>query len=507
MPGSSSPDGGRGALAQPSDGVTLPAALGRYRVLRLLGEGAMGRVLLAHDPVLDREVALKHLRDDLRIPRDVREQLVVRMRHEARAAARVTHPNLVTLHDVGEDPDFGLYLVFEYVEGPTLKQHLVERPLSAAQAARLARELGEALTIAHRAGIVHRDIKPENIILSTKGGKIADFGIARIPDSTLTHQGGLMGTPAYSAPETFRAGRFSPESDQFSLAAVMYEAISGRRAFPGDDAVSVASKIASDEPPPIARELCVPPSLDHVLARGMCKRPEDRYPSCEAFGAAFADCLAWATSSQMPRRMLEAPAAAAALPSEPDALRADLGDDEFPPRERKTGQVLLGAAVVVATALLLVRTALRSSDAPEEHPAATAIAAPAVSSSPAPPRPRASPPARPARPKPDPDHAASPAARATGSAGTSDASASAPGDAESRPASIALPEPERAEDAGAPHADERDADMDDPGAPETDDPGAPETDDPGAMETDDRDALETRAPDALDAGAPDAAPR
>ncbi|AUX23031.1 protein kinase [Sorangium cellulosum] len=522
MPGSSSPDGGRGALAQPSDGVTLPAALGRYRVLRLLGEGAMGRVLLAHDPVLDREVALKHLRDDLRIPRDVREQLVVRMRHEARAAARVTHPNLVTLHDVGEDPDFGLYLVFEYVEGLTLKQHLAERPLSAAQAARLARELGEALTIAHRAGIVHRDIKPENIILSTKGGKIADFGIARIPDSTLTHQGGLMGTPAYSAPETFRAGRFSPESDQFSLAAVMYEAISGRRAFPGDDAVSVASKIASDEPPPIARELCVPPSLDHVLARGMCKRPEDRYPSCEAFGAAFADCLAWATSSQMPRRMLEAPAAAA-LPSEPDALRADLGDDEFPPRERKTGQVILGAAVVVATALLLVRTALRSSDAPEEHPAAAATAAPAVSSSPAPPRPRASPPARPARPKPDPDDAVSPAPRATGSAGTGEASASAPGDAESRPASIALPEPERAGDAGAPHVDEPDVDTDGPGAPETDDPGAMGTDDRGAMETDDRgametrapgapetrapDAPETRAPGALDAGAPDAAPR
>ncbi|WP_438011395.1 protein kinase [Sorangium sp. So ce321] len=470
MPGSSSPDGGRGALAQPSDCAVLPAALGRYHVQRLLGEGAMGRVLLAHDPVLDRDVALKHLRDDLRIPRDVREQLIVRMRHEARAAARVTHPNLVTLHDVGEDPDFGLYLVFEYVEGPTLKQHLLERPLSAAQAARLARELGEALTIAHRAGIVHRDIKPENIILSAKGGKIADFGIARIPDSTLTHQGGLMGTPAYSAPETFRAGKFSPESDQFSLAAVMYEAISGQRAFPGDDAVSVASKIASDVPPPVARELGVPPSLDQVLARGLSKRPEERFPSCEAFGAAFADSLEWAASSQMPRRVLESSAAAtAALATEPGALRPDPLDDDFPPRERKTGQIVLGAAVVVATAMLLVRTAMRSTDAPVEAPPAET--APAASSSAAaaaeaePPRPRVAPSARPARPKHEPGDTAAPAPRATGSA---EPSASPTGSAPSRPASVGIPEDdEHEEDAGAPEAT-------DIGAPETNEPGAPD---------------------------------
>ncbi|XXT24406.1 protein kinase [Sorangium sp. So ce429] len=465
MPGSSSPDGGRGALAEPSDCAGLPAALGRYHVQRLLGEGAMGRVLLAHDPVLDRDVALKHLRDDLRIPRDVREQLIVRMRHEARAAARVTHPNLVTLHDVGEDPDFGLYLVFEYVEGPTLKQHLLERPLSAAQAARLARELGEALTIAHRAGIVHRDIKPENIILSAKGGKIADFGIARIPDSTLTHQGGLMGTPAYSAPETFRAGKFSPESDQFSLAAVMYEAISGKRAFPGDDAVSVASKIASDEPPPVARELGVPPSLDQVLARGLSKRPEDRYSSCDAFGASFADSLEWAASSQMPRRVLESAATTAALATEPGALRADPLDDDFPPRERKTGQIVLGAAVVVATAMLLVRTAMRSTDAPVEAPPAEPAPAASSSAEVEAPRPRAAPSARPARPKHEPADTAAPATRPTGSA---EPSASPTGSAPSRPASVSVPEDDEHEaDAGAPEAT-------DVGAPETDEPGAPD---------------------------------
>ncbi len=253
-------DHGRGSAHPLPSEPPLPAKVGRYEVVRLLGEGAMGRVLLAHDPVLDRDVAVKYLRGDLKIPRDVRRGLLERMEHEARASARVAHPNLVVLHDMGEDPAVGLYLVFEYVEGPTLKQRLRDGRLPPAEAARLARELGAALTTAHAAGILHRDVKPENIMLARTGGKIADFGIARIPDSTLTHQGGLMGTPAYSAPETFRGGKFSPASDQFSLAASLYEALSGRRAFPGDDAVTVAARIASEPPEPFAAGLGLPPA-------------------------------------------------------------------------------------------------------------------------------------------------------------------------------------------------------------------------------------------------------
>ncbi len=265
-------DGGP-ARAPPSD-PPLPATVGRYEVVRLLGEGAMGRVLLAHDPVLDRNVAVKHLRGDLKIPREVRRGLLDRMEHEARASARVAHPNLVVLHDMGEDPGVGLYLVFEYVEGPTLKQRSLGRPPAPrAGEARLARELGAALTTAHAAGILHRDVKPENVMLAKTGGKIADFGIARIPDSTLTHQGGLMGTPAYSAPETFRGGKFSPASDQFSLAASLYEALAGRRAFPGDDAVTVAARIASETPEPFAAAAGLPPAVDGVLARALDRPP------------------------------------------------------------------------------------------------------------------------------------------------------------------------------------------------------------------------------------------
>ncbi len=278
----------------------LPAEIGRYRIVRLHGQGAMGRVLLAHDSVLDRDVALKLLRDDLAIEDEQRKGLFDRMRQEARAAARVSHPNIIALHDMGEDPEWGLYLVFEYIEGATLKERLERGALGPMAAARLATELGSALTTAHEAGVLHRDVKPENIILASTGGKIADFGIARVPDSTLTFAGGLLGTPAYSAPEALSGGRFSSKSDQFSLAATLYEAISGKRAFPGEDAVAVASKIATEDPAKVAAGAGVDAHVDTVLARGLARDPRGRFDSCEEFGNALSEALRMAPRSAMP---------------------------------------------------------------------------------------------------------------------------------------------------------------------------------------------------------------
>jgi serine/threonine protein kinase len=270
---------------------SLPEEIGRYRVVRLLGQGAMGRVLLAHDPVLDRDVAVKLLRDDLGLPSEQRQALLDRMRQEARASARVSHPAIVALHDMGEHAELGLFLVFEYAEGTTVKERLTRGALPADAVAKIARPVGSALATAHEAGVLHRDIKPENIILTKNGPKVADFGIARVPDSTLTRDGGLLGTPAYSAPEAIADGAFSPASDQFSLAATLWEALSGRRAFPGDDAVSVASRIATDEPPKIA-ELCgLDPHVDTVLARGLSKNPRGRFDSCLEFGETLAEAL------------------------------------------------------------------------------------------------------------------------------------------------------------------------------------------------------------------------
>jgi len=361
----------------------LPAQIGRYRIERLLGRGAMGRVLLAHDPVLDRSVAIKLLRDDLNIPPEQHEALLHRMRQEARASARVSHPNIVALHDMGEDPALGLCLVFEYAEGPTLKERLLRGALGPEAAARLAREVGDALTAAHAAGVLHRDIKPENIILTPTGAKIADFGIARVPDSTLTRDGGLLGTPAYSAPECIETGRFSPLSDQFSLAATLYEAVSGRRAFPGEDAIAVATRITNDEPPRIAELSGLDPHVDDVLARGLAKNPEARFEDARALGAALAEAL-W----QSPRQVL------ATLPDVRHRTQAPS------PQESRTARLVIGGAAVGALlgiAGFQLSLGLRES---EQSPSSRVehVDAPAP---PPPPREATAEPAR-AKPKPNP---------------------------------------------------------------------------------------------------------
>jgi serine/threonine-protein kinase len=309
----------------------LPTQIGRYRIERLLGRGAMGRVLLAHDPVLDRSVAIKLLRDDLKIPPEQHDALLHRMRQEARASARVSHPNIVALHDMGEDPSLGLCLVFEYAEGLTLKERLVRGALGPEAAAKLAREVGDALTTAHLAGVLHRDIKPENIILTPTGAKVADFGIARVPDSSLTRDGGLLGTPAYSAPECIETGRFSPLSDQFSLAATLSEAVSGQRAFPGEDAIAVATRITNEDPPGIAELSGLDAHVDDVLRRGMSKTPSARFEDARAFGAALAEAL-W----QSPRQMLPT------LPDERHRTQAPT------PHESRTTRLVIGGAAVGA---------------------------------------------------------------------------------------------------------------------------------------------------------------
>jgi serine/threonine-protein kinase len=274
-----------------TDEAGLVEQIGRYTVVRLIGQGAMGRVLLAHDCVLDRQVAIKLLRDDLGLPSEHLATLLERMRQEARASARISHPNIVSLYDMGEDSALGLYLVFEYVEGLTLKQRIAQGPLGPEMVKRLALELGGALAMAHEAGILHRDVKPENVMLARTGAKIADFGIARVPDSTLTRDGRLLGTPAYSAPEAISHGSFSPASDQFSLAATLYEALCLHRAFPGDDAIAVAARITYEEPPGVAALCGLDPRVDTVFARALSKNPRARFETCEQFGRALAESL------------------------------------------------------------------------------------------------------------------------------------------------------------------------------------------------------------------------
>jgi serine/threonine-protein kinase len=276
----------------------LPRRIGRYDVLRLLGQGGMGRVLLARDSVLGRFVAVKILRGDLGLPPESQRALFARMEQEAKAAAAIDHPNIVTLHDMGEEAPVGLYLVFELVTGPTLRERIAEGPIDLDVVARMARALGDALTTAHEAGVIHRDVKPENVILSKHGAKLTDFGIARLPDSTLTvatvGAGVVLGTPAYSAPEALASGDFSPRSDQFSLACTLYEALGSKRAYQGEDALATAAKIANEPPPPLpftVADTRLLARLDNVLARALAKEPEKRFPTCRALGEALAGVI------------------------------------------------------------------------------------------------------------------------------------------------------------------------------------------------------------------------
>ena len=272
--------------------MDLPRRVGRYEVERLLGEGGMGRVVLARDTILGRRVALKVLRDDLGLTPELKSQLVDRMRQEARAAAALSHPGMVTLHDMGHDDTVGLYLVFELIDGPTLRERLYgDGPLPPTEIAAIARLLGAALTHAHQAGVIHRDVKPENVMLSPTGAKLTDFGIARLPDSTLTRSTTVLGTPAYSAPEALASATFSAGSDQFSLASTLYEALTGKRAFPGDDALAVASRVATSKhaaPSAALPGLARFPHVDTIFDRALAKDASKRFASCAVFGEVLA---------------------------------------------------------------------------------------------------------------------------------------------------------------------------------------------------------------------------
>jgi serine/threonine protein kinase len=317
--------------------MSLPERIGRYDVERLLGEGGMGRVYLARDTVLGRYVALKVLRDDLGLTPELKSQLYERMRQEARAAAALSHPAMVTLHDMGEDETVGLYLVFERIDGPTLRERLETGPIPPQDVAAIARALGAALTHAHAAGVVHRDVKPENVMLPPAGAKLTDFGIARLPDSTLTRATTVLGTPAYSAPEALASSKFGPASDEFSLAATLYEALTGKRAFLGDDALQVAARVATGKQAALASFGGLRPfvHLDRIFDRALAKEPRNRFATCESFGTALA---------------AELESGGSAFLATPVPFRSSI----VPRATRRWQNVVALAAVVVIVALVLV---------------------------------------------------------------------------------------------------------------------------------------------------------
>jgi len=253
--------------------------LGRYEILEELGRGAMGVVYKARDPKIDRLVAIKVIAPgDGADPAEL-EQRRDRFQREARAAGRLTHPNIVTIHDVGEEKGRA-YLVMELIEGEPL-DHLLRarRPLPLDQILSIADQVASALDYAHANSIIHRDIKPANILLTKDGvAKVSDFGIARIVGTETTQTGQISGTPTYMSPEHFSGLKLDGRSDIFSFGAVLYELVSGEQAFPGETISNVMYRIINEDPIPLRRlNPDLPPALDVCLRKALAKDRARRY--------------------------------------------------------------------------------------------------------------------------------------------------------------------------------------------------------------------------------------
>lgn len=253
---------------------------GRYKILEMIGGGGMSNVYLAHDMILDRDVAIKVLRYDFSNEDDLHR----RFQREALSATSLTHPNIVNIFDVGEDGDIH-YLVMEYVKGKTLKQYIVDSaPLHPYEAVEIMKQLTSAISNAHQNQIIHRDIKPQNILMDDeKNVKITDFGIAMALSATsFTQTNSVLGTVHYLSPEQARGGTATKKSDIYALGIVLYELLTGKLPFSGESAVSIALKHLQTETPSV-REVqpSIPQSLENVVMKATAKDPQHRYRTVE----------------------------------------------------------------------------------------------------------------------------------------------------------------------------------------------------------------------------------
>ncbi len=256
------------------------AKLGRYEVVSELGKGAMGIVYLAKDPVIGRLVAIKTIRatgNDEDDTVEFRERFV----REAQTAGILSHPNIVTIHDIGEDAETQTsFIAMEYIEGKNLKMLLSEKTKFAfEEISEMIAEIAEALDYAHRKGIIHRDVKPANVIITTDGKvKITDFGIAKIASSNLTTTGQFLGTPNYMSPEQVSGAPVDGRSDLFSLGVVLYELLTTKKPFQGDNLTAISYKIVHEDfTPPADVATDVPVDFNEIVARAMAKDPWNRY--------------------------------------------------------------------------------------------------------------------------------------------------------------------------------------------------------------------------------------
>lgn len=312
--------------------------LGKFEILKSLGQGAMGEVFLARDPAIGREVAVKTILASSTAGEGAKD----RFAREAKAAGTLNHPGIVTIHEFGEDQGV-LYLAMEFVQGEDLQNLLVDRGLSKADLLEILAQVSEALAYAHRKGVLHRDVKPSNVRVSRESGKLQaklmDFGIARMSESTLTSAGLLMGTVAYMAPEYVKTGKADPRGDLFAVGVMLYEGLSGQLPFAGDTTATVLYRLVHEDPKPLPPSALVgaSPALRGVLERALAKEPDFRHPDGDALASALraAKDPAWVGEATPFRAADHAPTV---------AMRRG-GAEAAPPSKR--GRWALGAAMIL----------------------------------------------------------------------------------------------------------------------------------------------------------------
>ena len=306
--------------------TSIGGTLGRYQLLEQLGEGGMGVVYRAHDPRLDRDVAIKVLTEEALLDGRARE----RLQQEARALSRLLHPNIATLFDIdsegGED-----FLVLEFVPGITLAKTLEDGPLPEGRARAIASEIADALDVAHEQGVVHRDLKPGNVVITPRGrAKVLDFGIARLLTAgggsratTMADGASLTGTAPYMAPEQIQGRSVDARTDLYALGVLLFEMISGSRPFEGDELISLVYRIVHDPPRRLSdARPGVSPDLEALVARCLEKEPGRRFVTARAFAAALRELAgppgalsAWIEGVAIAATAPVAPAIATATPA------------------------------------------------------------------------------------------------------------------------------------------------------------------------------------------------
>jgi serine/threonine-protein kinase len=392
--------------------MTDTTKLGKFEIRRELGKGAMGVVYEGYDPMIDRTVAIKTIRAENLQGEDAQEQLA-RFRREAQAAGKLTHPNVVSVYDFGQDGDT-YFIAMEFVKGRELQDILNQNErFGIAGVVQVMTQLLEALDYSHRHGVVHRDIKPANIILLEDGTvKVADFGIARVESSNLTQAGMVLGTPSYMSPEQFMGQTVDGRSDLFSAGVILYQLLTGEKPFTGS-VTTIMHKVLQEQPlPPSKLNVQVPLAFDGVVQKALAKRPEERFQTGREFAAAIRSAAAAASAraagdatlvnrdaaTMVGDTVIAAPGAAEMLketqaPKRAEATQRTVKVDarQAPAAERKSPAparrsqapvvaAFLGIAVVAVAAaawLLLIRAPDQASSAQSTPPAAAVAAAPA----------------------------------------------------------------------------------------------------------------------------------